>query len=171
MEKYLESRRRRIESGERYYAQLANNPPKEKEKRFFKQAVQLPFKAVREVTKPIVKNLPKGVRNALPYVGAIGGALLGGPIGGMAGGALGGSMRGGRHVADRALEGRSWWVSWLWNEQFAVRIWWRSWNARQRIRDCPRVFLASFRNRVGRCSYGPAASQGLLEDCLVVVVC
>lgn len=106
MEKYLESRRRRIESGERYYAQLANNPPKKKKKKgFFKQAVQLPFKAVREVTKPIVKNLPKGVRNALPYVGAIGGALLGGPIGGMAGGALGGSMRGGRHVADRALGG------------------------------------------------------------------
>jgi len=78
---------------------------KKKKKGLGRRALELPFKAVREVAKPIVKNLPKGVRNALPAIGAIGGTLLGGPLGGMLGGALGGSARGGRHVLDRSLGG------------------------------------------------------------------
>jgi len=51
---------------------------KKKKKGILRQAVELPFKAIREIAKPVVKNLPKGVRNSLPVIGAIGGSLIGG---------------------------------------------------------------------------------------------
>lgn len=74
-----------------------------KGKSFAKRVVELPFKVVRETWKPVVKRLPKGVRNALPAIGAIGGSLIGGPIGGAVGGAFGGSLRGGTHLLDHSL--------------------------------------------------------------------
>lgn len=85
---------------------LPKGHKKKKKKNIVRRAVELPFKAVREIAKPIVKNLPKPIRNALPAIGAIGGSLIGGPwVGGMLGGALGGAARGGKHPMDRALGG------------------------------------------------------------------
>lgn len=78
---------------------------KKKKKNILRQAVEFPFKAVREIAKPVVKVLPKGIRKNLHVIGAIGGSLIGGPIGGIAGGSLGGAARGGRHPMDHALGG------------------------------------------------------------------
>lgn len=76
-----------------------------KKKNILRRTVEFPFKAIREIAKPVVKILPKGLRNSLPVIGAIGGSLLAGPLGGMVGGSFGGAARGGKHPMDHALGG------------------------------------------------------------------
>jgi len=73
--------------------------------KFLKRIISTPSRIIREVTKPVVKVLPEGVRNALPTIGSVIGGSVGGPFGAVIGGQIGGSMRGGKHHFDHSMGG------------------------------------------------------------------